>query len=68
MPLPLDGIRVLDLSSRMPGPMCAQILGDLGAEVIKIESPRAPDFFRRFEPLVDGSGAFFTSATETRRG
>ena len=68
MPLPLDGIRILDLSARMPGPMCAQILADLGAEVIKIESPRAPDFFRRFEPLVDGSGSLFHVCNRNKKG
>jgi crotonobetainyl-CoA:carnitine CoA-transferase CaiB-like acyl-CoA transferase len=68
MPLPLDGIRVLDLSARMPGPMCAQILADLGAEVIKIESPRAPDFFRRFEPLVEGSGSLFHVCNRNKKG
>ena len=68
MPLPLDGTRVLDLSARMPGPMCAQILADLGAEVIKIESPRAPDFFRRFEPLVEGSGSLFHVCNRNKKG
>src|SRR5512137_1600887 len=68
MPLPLDGIRILDLSARMPGPMCAQILADLGAEVIKIESPRAPDFFRRFEPLVNGSGSLFHVCNRNKKG
>ena len=68
MPLPLDGIRVLDLSARMPGPVCAQILADLGAEVIKVESPRAPDFFRRFEPLVDGTGSLFHVCNRNKKG
>ena len=68
MLLPLDGIRVLDLSSRMPGPMCAQMLADLGAEVIKVESPRAPDFFRRFEPLVDGTGSLFHVCNRNKKG
>jgi crotonobetainyl-CoA:carnitine CoA-transferase CaiB-like acyl-CoA transferase len=38
--LPLDGIRVLDLSGHASGPMCAMVLGDFGAEVIKVEAPR----------------------------
>ncbi len=68
MTAPIEGIRVLDLSSRMPGPMCAQILADLGAEVIKVESPRAPDFFRRFEPLVDGTGSLFHVCNRNKKG
>jgi crotonobetainyl-CoA:carnitine CoA-transferase CaiB-like acyl-CoA transferase len=68
MLLPLDGIRVLDLSYRMPGPVCAQILADLGAEVIKVESPRAPDFFRRFEPRVNGSGSLFHVCNRNKKG
>jgi len=68
MTLPLEGTRILDLSARMPGPMCAQILADLGAEVIKIESPRVPDFFRRFEPLVDGSGSLFHVCNRNKKG
>jgi crotonobetainyl-CoA:carnitine CoA-transferase CaiB-like acyl-CoA transferase len=68
MTAPIEGIRVLDLSSRMPGPVCAQILADLGAEVIKVESPHAPDFFRRFEPLVDGTGSLFHICNRNKKG
>lgn len=68
MTLPLAGIRVLDLSTRMPGPMCAQILADLGAEVVKIESPRAPDFFRGLQPLVGGTGSLFHVCNRNKKG
>ena len=42
MKLPLEGIRILDLSRMLPGPYCSMILADLGAEVIHINNPRYP--------------------------
>ncbi|MFI0372231.1 CaiB/BaiF CoA transferase family protein [Actinomadura sp. 1N219] len=53
----LDGVRVLDLSRVLSGPLCGRILADLGAEVIKVESP-AGDDGRRFGPFVDGGSSF----------
>ena len=43
---PLAGLRVLDVSSVLSGPMAAMLLADMGAEVIKVENPAAPDFTR----------------------
>jgi crotonobetainyl-CoA:carnitine CoA-transferase CaiB-like acyl-CoA transferase len=48
---PLQGIRILDLSRLLPGPLATQLMADLGAEVIKIEDPKAPDYTRFFPPL-----------------
>lgn len=50
---PLKGFRILDLSRLLPGPFCTRVLADLGAEVIKIESPKHPDMIGQFPPFLD---------------
>jgi crotonobetainyl-CoA:carnitine CoA-transferase CaiB-like acyl-CoA transferase len=55
---PLIGIRILDLSRLSPGPYLTQLLADLGAEVIKVETPRTGDY-ARFIPAKMGLGKMF---------
>ncbi|MDQ1278113.1 MAG: hypothetical protein QG555_1155 [Thermodesulfobacteriota bacterium] len=57
--LPLEGMLVLDLSQRLPGGLCTQILADFGADVIKVENPRGGDGFRNTPPLLGANGSFF---------
>jgi len=55
----LEGIRVLDLGTRIAAPFCAGLLGEQGAEVIKIEQPGGGDFMREIGPFVDGYSLFW---------
>ena len=50
---PLDGLRVLDVGTRISAPFCAGLLGELGADVIKVELPGGGDFMRTIGPFVD---------------
>ncbi|MCU1426817.1 MAG: h16 [Actinomycetia bacterium] len=50
---PLDGLRVIDLGTRIAAPFCAGLLGEQGAEVVKVEQPRTGDFMREIGPFVE---------------
>ncbi|MEK6304555.1 MAG: CaiB/BaiF CoA-transferase family protein [Acidobacteriota bacterium] len=63
----LEGIRVLDLSRMLPGPYCSMMLGDLGAEVIKVEEPKIGDPTRHTRPLVDGKSAAFAQVNRNKK-
>lgn len=54
-PLPLAGLRVIDVGTRISAPFCAGLLGEMGAEVIKVEDPRGGDFMRTIGPFVNDS-------------
>ena len=54
LPLPLEGLRVLDVTHIVAGPFCSMILADMGAEVIKIERPGVGDRSRINTPFRDG--------------
>jgi len=59
MPAPLDGLRVIDVGTRIGAPFCAGLLGEWGAEVVKVEQPRSGDFMRTIGPFVDGYSLFW---------
>jgi crotonobetainyl-CoA:carnitine CoA-transferase CaiB-like acyl-CoA transferase len=63
----LSGIRVLDLSRLLPGPYCSMMLGDLGAEVIKIEEPGRGDYIRDFPPKFKKEGVFFLAVNRNKK-
>jgi crotonobetainyl-CoA:carnitine CoA-transferase CaiB-like acyl-CoA transferase len=70
MHTPLAGLRVLDASRVLAGPFCAQLLGDLGAEVLKLERPGAGDDTRAWGPPFFGDqlSAYYLCANRNKRG
>src|SRR6266516_1169045 len=66
---PLASVRVLDASRVLAGPFCGPILGDLGAEVIKVERPGSGDETRTWGPPYAGPvSAYFLSCNRNKRG
>ena len=72
MPTPevasLEGIRVLDLSRVLAGPYCTMVLGDLGADVVKVENPDGGDDTRHWgPPFVEGESAYYLGVNRNKR-
>ena len=69
MKLPLEDIKVLDLSHALAGPFCSTMLADFGAQVIKLEPPGAGDIARGWgAPMPGGETAYFVSLHRNKRG
>ena len=66
-PQPLAGIRVLDFSHALAGPYCTMLLGDLGADVIKIEPPGGDHSRQWGPPFINGESSYFLSINRNKR-
>jgi crotonobetainyl-CoA:carnitine CoA-transferase CaiB-like acyl-CoA transferase len=64
---PLEGLRVLDFTRHLAGPYAAMTLGDLGADVIKVEAPGRGDDTRGFPPYWNGESCYFMSTNRNKR-
>jgi crotonobetainyl-CoA:carnitine CoA-transferase CaiB-like acyl-CoA transferase len=64
---PLAGIRVVDLTRVLAGPFCAMALGDMGAEVIKVEEPGKGDDTRGWPPFAGGEATYFLSVNRSKK-
>ncbi|MCA9711145.1 MAG: CoA transferase [Myxococcales bacterium] len=65
--LPLEGVRIVDFSRLLPGPWSTQTLGDLGADVIKVEQPGVGDYGRFNPPDYRSMGVYFNSVNRNKR-
>src|SRR6202166_594881 len=68
MARPLEGLRVIDVGTRIGAPFCAGLLGEWGAEVVKVEQPGTGDFMRTIGPFVDGYSLFWAVEGRGRKG
>lgn len=67
MSLPLEGIKVLDLSRLLPGGFCTLLLADMGAEVVKVEDPKGGDYIRWMPPFINKESAYFLSLNRNKK-
>ena len=68
MQLPLSGIKVLDLTRALSGPFCSMILGDLGAEVVKVEPTPNGEMVRQWGPFDQDISVYYLSANRNKKG
>ena len=64
---PLSGIRVVDLTRVVAGPYCTMMLGDMGAEVLKIEEPGHGDDTRAWGPYLNGHSSFYFQLNRSKK-
>ena len=64
---PLEGLKVVDLTRVLAGPFCAMLLGDMGADVIKVEEPQLGDDARGWAPNVGDWSAYFLGVNRSKR-
>src|SRR5262249_60761203 len=64
---PLAGLRVLDLTRLLPGPVCTLYLADLGADVVKVEDTRAGDYARSLGNRPGSVSAFYRAVNRNKR-
>ncbi len=64
----LDGLRVIDLSRVLAGPLCCMMLGDHGADVIKVEPPAGDETRTWGPPFIDGQSAYYLNINRNKRG
>ncbi len=65
--LPLEGVKILDLSRLLPGPYCTMLLADMGAEVIKIEEPKRGDYNREWFPKKVKNSGYFIGVNRNKK-
>ena len=66
-PLPLEDMKVLDLTQVMAGPFCTMLLADMGADVVKVEKPGGDDIRGIGPPFINGESAAFLQINRNKR-
>ncbi|MFN8288480.1 MAG: CoA transferase [Chitinophagales bacterium] len=64
---PLKGVKIIDFTRLLPGPLATMFLADMGADVIKVEDPDSPDYIRDFEPRINGISMLYLSLNRNKR-
>ncbi len=64
---PLTGVKIIDFTRLLPGPLATMFLADMGADVIKVEDPDNPDYIRSFAPQINGMSMLYLALNRNKR-